>query len=67
MNTIRLFVVLIEDKKSGESKVSQEGYRSIKLATEFVTTRSDSPVCKNPFLFESGSYKYIIYDVYAKD
>lgn len=70
MQYMRVYVIECEDQKTGDKKVSQEGYYDLDDAQRYCESRpgvvrSNDPKFANGFRFvsESGDYYYTINEV----
>lgn len=63
---MHVYVIQYDDVYFG-SKISQEGYSSLKAAQKFIEGRSGNHTKVNEYRYESETYSYTIVDVQIKE
>jgi len=63
---MHVYVIQYDDIYFG-SKISQEGYSSLKAAQKFVASRPGNHVMVNNYRYEASTYSYTIIDVQIKE
>lgn len=62
-----IFIITVENQKTGDSKISNEAYRTREEANEFIRNRSDKPVQVFNFLWVGTENNYTIDIVQLKE
>lgn len=62
-----IFIITVENQKTGDSKISNEAYRTRAEANEFIKSRSDKPVQVFNFLWIGTENNYLIDIVQVKE
>lgn len=60
---MKVYVVEVESLLNGQTKVSQEGYKTLQAAQAFCMGRGDKPKKLNNFRYASNDTIYRIYEV----
>ena len=58
-----IYIVAVKPKTQLWEKISQEGYRTLKDAQDFILSRSNKPRSLTEFTFESERNYYRIYEI----
>jgi len=62
-----IYAIEVVDRLSGFGSVSTEAYNYLAEAQQFILSRSDKPVQKSNFIFESKSLQYRIIILQLKE
>ena len=60
---MHVYIVTVQPYNFNWEKISQEGYSTLKLAQEFIESRSDHPQKIDDFRYQSERNIYRIYEI----
>lgn len=63
-----IYIVTAQHNSHIWEKISQEGYKTLKEAQDFIKNRSDKPIKKcGDFIYKSSETVYRIYEIQVKN